>query len=272
MLDKDVLDWIKGARRFCCERGLLPESVPAIEERKMKVIGIIGQNRSPLAHDGSAALIIDNEIVYALEQERLTRSRYAVGQGASDAAKSCLEQMGLQLSDIDYIAYGWLPDLTAGKKLSSNISASNELTHFILPPEQFGYKEPPPIHFVQHHHTHAAVTYYTSGFESAAVLVIDGRGEGESISLYHASGNKIELLESYPMLYSLGVFYSAAGAVAGLGGIGGHSGPGKLMGLAPFGQVRQSIDFSFDADTGRFTLPPSIQKAVDAVHHTANCG
>ncbi|MEG4960645.1 MULTISPECIES: carbamoyltransferase C-terminal domain-containing protein [unclassified Microcoleus] len=229
----------------------------------MKVLGIVSQTDRPKSHDGSAALIIDREIVCAIEQERLTRSRYAIGQGAADAAQACLEQAGLQLSEIDYIAYGWLPDLKSGTKLSNNIASSSELTPVILPPEQFNYTAPPTIHFVQHHHTHAAVTYYTSGFESAAVLVIDGRGEGESISLYHARGNAIELLESYPMRYSLGVFYSAAGAVAGLGGPGGHSGPGKLMGLAPFGQVRQEIDFSFDAHTGQFTLPAAIQKAVD---------
>lgn len=228
----------------------------------MKILGIIGQVHSPWAHDGSAALLIDNEIVVAIEQERLTRTRYAVGQGAADAVQMCLTQAGLQLSDVDHIAYGWIPELAEGQKLSDRVSCSAELTHLILPPEKFGYAEPPPIHFVQHHHAHAAVTYYTSGFESAAVLVIDGRGEGESISLYHAKGPKIELLESYPMTYSLGVFYSAAGILSGLGGPHGHSAPGKTMGLAPFGQARQPIGFAFDPDTGEFTLPPSIQKAV----------
>lgn len=238
----------------------------------MKILGVIGQTDLPLGHDGSAALLIDNKIAIAIEQERLTRSRYAMGQGSPNAAKLCLEHQGLNLADIDYIAYGWLPDLKSSTKVSNNISVSNEMTQVILPPEQFQYTVSPSIHFVQHHYTHAAVTYYTSGFESAAVLVVDGRGEGESISLYHANGNKIELLESYPMIYSLGVFYSAAGSRAGLGGIGGFSGPGKLMGLAPFGQVRQDIDFSFNPDTGHFTLPPPIQKAVEACDTVPTAG
>ena len=150
--------------------------------------------------------------------------------------------------------------VNTGARLSDNVTVSDELTRIILPPDQFGYSEPPAVHFVQHHYAHAAITYYTSGFDSAAVLVIDGRGEGASITLYHAKGNEIELIESYPMIYSLGVFYSAAAVRSGLGG---HSGPGKLMGLAPFGQVRQEIDFSFDAGTGRFTLPPPIRRAID---------
>ena len=230
----------------------------------VKILGVIGQTNLPLGHDGSAALIIDGKVAIAIEQERLTRSRYAMGQGAPDAVKACLETQNLKLSELDYIAYGWLPELKAGKKITPQIYTSKEMTEVILPPSQFDHTATPPIHFVQHHYTHAAVTYYTSGFDSAAVLVVDGRGEGESISLYHATGNKIELLESYPMIYSLGVFYSAAGTRAGLGGIGGFSGPGKLMGLAPFGQVRQEIEFSFDAKKGHFTLPPSIQKAVEA--------
>ncbi len=226
----------------------------------MTILGIIGRTDTPLIHDGSAALIKDGKIVYAIEQERLSRNRYALGEGAREAIRACLRDTNTQISDIDYIAYGWLPELQNGIPLSPIISSSDELTDVILPPE---LKNPPPIHFVQHHYTHAAVTYFTSGFESAAILVVDGRGEGESISLYHAKGNQIELIESYPMVYSLGVFYSSAADLAGLGGPTGHSGPGKLMGLSPFGNVRQEIDFSFDANTGVFTLPPSIQKRVE---------
>ena len=238
----------------------------------MKILGVIGQTDLPLGHDGSAALIIDNKLATAIEQERLTRSRYAMGQGAPDAIKACLEHQKLQLSELDCIAYGWLPNLKVGTEIAPHIRVSNEVTEVILPPDQFNCTDVPPVYFVQHHYTHAAVTYYTSGFDSAAVLVIDGRGEGESISLYHAKGNKIELLESYPMIYSLGVFYSAAGNRAGLGGVGGFAGPGKLMGLAPFGQVRQEIDFSFDADTGQFTLPTFIQKAVEACSTAPTAG
>lgn len=42
----------------------------------MKILGIIGRSDIPTAHDGSAALIIDNKIKFAIEQERLTRHRY----------------------------------------------------------------------------------------------------------------------------------------------------------------------------------------------------
>ena len=165
----------------------------------MTILGIIGKTDSPRVQDGAAAIIIDNKIVYAIEQERLSRTRYALGEGAPDAAEECLQQTGLQLSDIDYIAYGWLPDLESSTQLSDNIRVSTEITLAMLPPEQFSYIDPPPVHCVKHHYAHAAASYYTSGFDSAAILVIDGRGEGESISLYHAKGGQIEWLESYPI-------------------------------------------------------------------------
>ena len=225
-----------------------------------KILGLIGRPDHLQTHDGSAALIIDNKIVCAIEQERLTRSRYAYGQGCAAAAQMCLEEAGLQLSDVDYIAYGWLADLEYGEKLSENISISNEVTPIVLPQAMFGYQEPPPFHFVQHHYTHAAVTYFTSGFDHAAILIIDGQGEGEAISLYHAQGNEIKLLESYPIINSLGMMYGVAGAYAGLGWL---PGPGKIMGLAPFGQVRQPIDFWFDREQGKFHLPPFLIEAIE---------
>ena len=226
----------------------------------MKILGFIGRPDAPQAHDGAASLIIDHKIKFALEQERLTRQRYAEGQGCLDAARACLESANLQLSDLDCLAYGWLEDLKSGTQISDYVVSSNELTPLLLPPEQFGYTEPPAIHFVQHHYAHAASTFFTSGFDSAAVLVMDGQGEGVSVSLFHAHDNTIELIETYPVDTSLGMFYGAAGARSGLGW---HSGAGKLMGLAPFGQVRQPIDFHFDPGVGRFTLPAVIQTAIN---------
>lgn len=66
----------------------------------MKVLGIIGRSDLNWVHDGSAALVVDNEIVYSLEQERLTRRRYAEGQGAVDVTKAALDQAGA-----DFVRY-----------------------------------------------------------------------------------------------------------------------------------------------------------------------
>lgn len=235
----------------------------------MNILGFIGRSDALKAHDGSAALIVDGQIKFALEQERLTRTRYAEGQGCLDVTKACLKHAGLQLTDLDYIAYGWLEELKSGTQVSDYVVASNELTPILLPPQEFGYTEPPTIHFVQHHYTHAAVTFFTSGFDSAAILVMDGQGEGVSISLFEATDNRIKLIETYPVINSVGMFYGAAGARSGLGW---HSGPGKLMGLAPFGKVREPIDFHFDPEIGRFTLPSPLQKEIDLATTPVSAG
>lgn len=226
----------------------------------MKVLGLMGWPGANWSHDGSAAVIVDNQIACAIEQERITRQRYANAQGCADAAMACLNQVGLALRDIDHIAYGWLGDASRGTSVGENIVVSQDLTTALLPPERFGYADPPAIHGVRHHFTHAAASYLTSGFKSAAVLVIDGQGEGESISLYHAtSESSIKLIETYPIDCSLGIFYTAAGMHAGFGVL---SGPGKLMGLSPFGKVRAEVALSFDAEAGRFTLPESVREGL----------
>ena len=226
----------------------------------MEILGFIGSSDAPQAHDGSACLVVNHKIQFALEQERLTRKRYAEGQGSLDAIKACLESANLKLQDLDYISYGWLEELKSGTQVAEHVFSSSEMTPTLLPPEQFGYSTPPEIHFVKHHYAHAAGTFFTSGFDNAAVLVMDGQGEGVSVSLFNANGNNIELIETYPVISSLGMFYGAASARSGLGW---HSGPGKLMGLAPFGKIKESIDFNFDPERGQFTLPAPLQKMID---------
>tara|TARA_R110000868_G_scaffold1415_2_gene11042 strand:+ start:6344 stop:7864 length:1521 start_codon:yes stop_codon:yes gene_type:complete len=60
-----------------------------------------------------------------------------------------------------------------------------------------------------HHLSHAAAGYFTSGFENAAVLVIDSIGEWDTLTVWDATGNKLKrkFTQRYPD--SLGIWYSA---------------------------------------------------------------
>jgi carbamoyltransferase len=62
---------------------------------------------------------------------------------------------------------------------------------------------------VPHHKSHAAATYYTSGWDECAVLVIDSIGEFTTGSIWSAKGDSLTKVwdQSYPQ--SLGLFYSA---------------------------------------------------------------
>ena len=92
-----------------------------------------------------------------------------------------------------------------------------------------------------HHDAHAASAFYPSGFDRAAVLVVDGAGDGVATSLYRADGRELVRLRTYPYTQSLGWFYEAAAEHLGLGE--GSSGAGKLMGLAAYGQACLPLDF-----------------------------
>jgi carbamoyltransferase len=86
--------------------------------RKMVVAVLRILGVSAPYHDGSACLIEDGELVCAVEEERLIRSKRAWNKFPVQAAKWCLESRGLQLSDIDRIAYPWERNAIQDQSLS----------------------------------------------------------------------------------------------------------------------------------------------------------
>ena len=100
---------------------------------------------------------------------------------------------------------------------------------------------PEKIHIVNHHLAHASTVFYSSGFESAAVLIVDGRGsEKETQSLFLATPDGIELIESTNKI-GIGLLYAAVTNAIGFGLLQ----EGKTMGLAPYGaDIRKQI-FTF---------------------------
>ncbi len=59
---------------------------------------------SAFYHDSAAALIVDGEIVAAAQEERFTRKKHDAGFPGC-AIKSCLADAGLELKDVDYVAF-----------------------------------------------------------------------------------------------------------------------------------------------------------------------
>ena len=66
-----------------------------------------------------------------------------------------------------------------------------------------------PVVYVDHHHSHAAAGYYTSGFDDACVLVVDAIGEFETLTIWQGQGNTLKKLYSKRYPHSIGLFYSA---------------------------------------------------------------
>lgn len=213
----------------------------------MYIIGI-----SAYYHDSAAALIKDGEVVAAAQEERFSR----IKNDASFPRRAivyCLQEAGVQLSDIDFVVFydkpfmkferiletfyrhaplGFRPFLKGIpvwikekmffkqmlRKELRNIGVYNETKTRLL--------------FTEHHLAHAASAFFASPFKKAAILTIDGVGEWATMSLSEGDGNNIKVLKEMHFPDSIGLFYSAFTYYLGFRV---NSGEYKLMGLAPYG-------------------------------------
>jgi carbamoyltransferase len=90
----------------------------------------------------------------------------------------------------------------------------------------------PPIVYVGHHLAHAATAFYCSGLEESAILVYDGHGEENTVTIWQGRGLEIKPLHQINIPHSLGWFYSLFTEFLGWSP---NEGEVKLMGLAPYG-------------------------------------
>ena len=228
----------------------------------MIILGI-----SAYYHDSAAALIRDGEIVAAAQEERFSRKKQDARFPLS-AIEYCLQEAGISLEEIDYIAFydkpfikferlleTYLTEAPRGfvsfvraipiwlkEKLYIKETLSREFREMYLKahPETskkeakaFKKEIAKKLRFGEHHQSHAASAFFPSPFEEAAILTIDGVGEWTTTSIAYGKGNQIEFLEEIHFPHSLGLLYSA---VTYYLGFKVNSGEYKVMGLAPYGK------------------------------------
>ena len=207
----------------------------------MNILGI-----NSVYHDSSAALLVDGKLVVAVEEERFSRIKYGKlpdvdnpHQFPERAIRFCLNYAGLTAGDIDHVAYSFDPQLRR-KRFRPEWWADPRFEEVFLlrlgqvrgvAEEIFGRPLRQRFHFVPHHLAHAASAYYPSGFDRAAILVIDGIGEAAGTFLAKAAGTRIEPVETIEYPHSLGFVWEI---------LCGHLGfstydASKLMGLAAYG-------------------------------------
>ena len=221
----------------------------------MKVLGLLGFGYNP-----AAALIVDGQLSGFVEEERLINFKGAHFMFPGMAARWCLENANLTLDDIDYIAWGWdnpsykinMPIFFAKQFFKYGLKEKSDggiragiyqildyLPGTIKEKTRDGLRRAglkgkiPKIEFIEHHESHVASTYLMSGFDEAAVLVLDGSGEHICTSVWHAKGGKYKLVKTYDIPHSVGWFY--AGMTDYLGFVP-YRDEGKVMGLAPYGK------------------------------------
>jgi carbamoyltransferase len=216
----------------------------------MRILGI-----SAFYHDSAAALISDGRIIAAAQEERFTRKKQD-SDFPEHAIAYCLEEGGVKLEEIDYVAFYDKPFLKFERLLETYVAfAPRGFTSFraampIWVKEKLfqkslltrKLKESAPefdwntrLLFTEHHQSHAASAFYPSPYENAAILTMDGVGEWATTSLGIGKGNHIEMLREIHFPHSLGLLYSALTYYTGFKV---NSGEYKVMGLAPYGEPK----------------------------------
>jgi carbamoyltransferase len=85
---------------------------------------------------------------------------------------------------------------------------------------------------IHHHRSHAANAFFTSGFEDALVVTLDGYGSGLAGSISIGKEGSIRLLHELRYPHSLGLFYESITSALGFTPAK-HE--GKIVGLAAYG-------------------------------------
>ncbi len=239
------------------------------------------------SHNGAACLLHGDRIVAAVQEERLVGKKRArlYGSRPSLAVQYCFDQGRISATDLDMVV------ICAQSAL--NLPENDLSANPMLSVKSHGT----PTLAISHHAGHAISAFATSGFNDAAVLVVDGMGSptsdlsddekdavidtcaagGETNSIYHAEGTTLKALEkhmidqgrwlnapppgsSMPGFGSLGGIFSAAASQI----FGDAMDAGKVMGLAPYGSPTIAPEEFFEIRDGRFVFFDEVQKRFTA--------
>lgn len=206
----------------------------------MNILGI-----NSVYHESAAALLVDGELVAAVEEERFNRVKHGKAadfdnphQFPERAIRFCLNHAGLTAGDIDHVAYSFDPKLRRKQYRAEWWDPRFEETFQLRLGQVVGVAEEllgrplgQKFHFVPHHLAHAASAYFPSGFDRAAILTIDGIGEVAGSTLAKATGQRIQTVETIDYPHSLGFLWEVMSSYLGFSNYDAS----KLMGLAAYG-------------------------------------
>ncbi len=197
-------------------------------------------------HDSAVAVLDDREIKFAIHEERLSRVKHDARFPVL-AIGHALEACGIGINDLDRIVFYEDPSLKLQRLWDQVIDGwprsrrmfTDDIPRFVqykLPiaeqiREHLGFQG--GIEHSQHHRSHAASAFFTSPFERAIVLTLDGVGEYETATVHLGEGNRLVKMRSIHFPHSLGLFYSVFTDYLGFTV---NEDEYKVMGLAPYGR------------------------------------
>jgi carbamoyltransferase len=184
----------------------------------MLVLGV-----ASLDENSGVALLDDNSILAAIEEEKLNRS-VAEESFPRLAMFRCLRQHGAKIPDLDLAALADLPQearlresglgsqFSAARKRRAAKDSRKSASLRELRDHLNGVK----FQHFEHHLSHAASTYYTSDFDRALILTLDGGAGSRCGQISLGEGDEIRPLRAMDFPDSLGWFYSRITALLGL--------------------------------------------------------
>lgn len=199
--------------------------------------------------DASASLVIDGQLVAAVEEERFNRIKHWAGFPA-ESIRWCLEAGGVKPEQVDHVAVSFDPKANFGKRMGFVLKNRPSLRAVLDRlkrqgktlglEDQFAEAVGMPVervkakfHRIEHHQTHVAAGFLISPYEEAAVLSVDGMGDFTSTLTAHARGTSWQELERVFFPHSIGFLYNVITMYLGFPYYGDEY---KVMGLAPYGE------------------------------------
>ncbi len=248
-------------------------------------------------HDPAACLVKDGDVLAAAEEERFTHIKhgkrpvpFSTWELPFHAVDYCLSAGGIDLADIDHVAYSYDPYLLLGKHADQptipiplNRGVPEELKEWesewdplflasiLHAPSQLIDGYPHHLqqrflrakrearfewHWVKHHIAHAASAYLACPYDRCAVMTLDGRGERATTTYGIAEGTHLELIGQVNMPHSLGILYER---VTGYLGFLHSCDEYKVMALASYGKprfVREMHEIVEMQSHGNFVIHP----------------
>jgi carbamoyltransferase len=199
--------------------------------------------------DASAALIVDGDVVAAVEEERFTRIKHDTSFPLR-AVRYCLEAGNIRPQDLDHIALSRNPTANLGRRLA--LAVGSRAGRTVAPARAANLRRilrakatlaeglgipklrlRAKAHFIEHHLAHIASSFFASSFDRAAVLSVDGFGDMVSAMWGVGEGARLRIMGEVTFPHSLGVFYTAVTQFLGFPKYGDEY---KVMGLSAYGE------------------------------------
>jgi carbamoyltransferase len=220
-------------------------------------------------HDSSACIVSDGELLFAVAEERISRKKHDASFPAL-SIQSCLDFTGIRPEQIDEVCLGWQPigqlyrhDLSlycTGRWPLTYMNLLNSSRYCLSMMHQgsgarrFAQQFPASkarFRCVDHHLAHALSAYSYSGFDEAAIVVMDGRGAWEATSIWQGSKGRVEPVLTIDWPASLGLFYARFTEFLGFLP---NADEWKVMGLAPYGKPGVDLSMFIDPLAGPYEV------------------